>query len=210
MSVLRPDQALIANWIVPGSRVLDLGCGDGTLLSTLQERRDAAGYGIDLDPENIVACIKAGVNVIHSDLDRGLSEFEDNAFDYVIMTQTLQAVRYPHLVVREMLRVGREGIVTFPNMGHWKCRMQLGLGRMPITEHLPNTWFDTPNIHICTIRDFETLCEDEGIEILQRTTVDSDHRAALAMRVLPNLLGEIALYRLCRTPSADSQAGGTT
>ncbi len=138
------------------------------------------------------------MNVIHSNLDQGLSDFDDDSFDYVIMTQTLQAMRYPHLVLKEMLRVGREGIVTFPNMGHWKCRLQLSLGKMPITRHLPHTWYDTPNIHMCTIRDFEEMCSADGIEVLQRTAVDTAHRAAFGMRLLPNLLGEIALYRFHR------------
>jgi methionine biosynthesis protein MetW len=144
---LREEQALIAGWIAPGSRVLDLGCGDGSLLAHLKLERNVASYGIEIDSENIVNCIASGVNVIHSDLDRGLSDFDDDSFDYVVMTQTLQAVRYPNRLLREMLRVGREGIVTFPNFGHWRCRLQVLAGRMPVTRHLPSTWFDTQNIH---------------------------------------------------------------
>ncbi len=197
MNGLREDQVLIAEWITAGSRILDLGCGDGALIDFLQRERQATGYGVEIDPANIIKCLAAGVNVIHSDLDRGLSDFDDNSFDYVIMTQTLQAMRYPHLVVREMLRVGREGIVTFPNFGHWNCRLQIALGKMPVTKHLPHTWFNTPNIHMCTIRDFEELCALEGVKILERRTVDADHHTAFGMRWLPNLLGEIALYR-CR------------
>jgi methionine biosynthesis protein MetW len=198
MAALREDQMLIAGWIRDGARVLDLGCGDGTLLAYLQRERHVTGYGIEIAPENIVRCLDEGVNVIHSDLDRGLSDFDDDSFDYVVMTQTLQAMRYPHLVLREMLRVGGEGIVTFPNFGHWKCRLQILFGRMPVTDHLPNTWFNTPNIHMCTIDDFEALCLNEGIEVLQRHTVDTEHRAGPGMRWLPNLLGEIALYRFRR------------
>ncbi|MSR15489.1 MAG: methionine biosynthesis protein MetW [Gammaproteobacteria bacterium] len=195
---LREDQISIAEWIADGARILDLGCGDGALLDFLQRERRVTGYGIEIAPENIIKCLASGVNVIHSDLDRGLSDFDDNSFDYVIMTQTLQAMRYPHLVIREMLRVGREGIVTFPNFGHWKCRLQIARGKMPVTEHLPHTWFDTPNIHMCTISDFEDLCRQEGIEILQRRAVDTEHRAAFGMRLLPNLLAELALYRFRR------------
>ena len=138
------------------------------------------------------------MNVIQSDLDRGLSDFDDDSFDYVVMTQTLQAMRYPHLVLREMLRVGREAIVTFPNFGHWRCRAQVLAGRMPVTRHLPSTWYDTPNIHMCTLRDFEDLCAAEGFEILEREALDTAHQSMPAMRLLPNLLAEVALYRFRR------------
>lgn len=197
---LRADQALIAEWIRPESRILDLGCGDGRLLAALQQEHGASGYGVEIDPENIVKCIANGINVVQANLDEGLTDFDDNSFDYVVMTQTIQAVRFPQRLLHEMLRIGREGIVTFPNMGHWKCRFQLAFGKMPITRHLPNTWHNTPNIHICTISDFEDMCISENIEVLQRTAVDSEHRAGLAMRVLPNLLGEIAMYRFRRSP----------
>ncbi len=197
MSDLRNEQRAIASWITPGSRVLDLGCGDGSLLAFLQREREVTGYGIEIAPENILRCLEAGVNVIQSDLDRGLSDFESGSFDYVVMTETLQAMRYPHRVLREMLRVGREIIITFPNFGHWRCRLQIALGRMPVTEHLPNTWYNTPNIHMCTLNDFEALCAGEGIDILERRTVDTHHRATFGSRLLPNLLAEVALYR-CR------------
>jgi len=198
---LRPDLDIISGWIRPGARVLDLGCGDGTLLSHLRETRQVTGYGIEIDPDNVEACIRAGVNVIQTDLDAGLSDFDEDSFDYVVMTQTLQAVRYPARLVDEMLRVGREGIVTFPNFGHWRCRVQLALqGRMPVVRTLPYEWYDTPNIHLCTIRDFEALCRRKGIEVLQRAVVDHAHRSSLAMRLLPNLLGEIALYRFRKAP----------
>lgn len=195
---LRAEQILIADWIAEGSRVLDLGCGDGALLAELHASKHVTGYGIEIDPDNIVACIERGVNVIHSNLDEGLSDFDEDSFDYVIMTQTVQAMRFPHLLIDEILRIGRQGIVTFPNMGHWKCRAQFMLGRMPVTRHLPNTWYDTPNIHMCTVKDFDELCKAEHIEILERAAVDSEHRAVIGMRLLPNLLAEIAIYRIKR------------
>lgn len=196
---LRTDQVLIAEWIQPQARVLDLGCGDGTLLTYLHNYLQASGYGLEIDANNIAECIDRGVSVIQSDIDAGLSDFDDNSFDYVIMTQTLQAVHYPHDVINEMLRVGREGIVTFPNMGHWRSRMHLALrGRMPMTPALPYKWYNSPNIHLCSIRDFEALCEEEGIEILERTTVDNAHRSSIGMRLFPSLLGEIAIYRFSR------------
>ena len=199
MTELRTDQALIAEWIKPGSRVLDLGCGDGTMMAHLQQKYDVWGYGLEIDEENIVKCIASGVNVIQTDLDAGLSEFDEESFDYVIMTQTLQAIRYPDRLLNDMLRIGREGIVTFPNMGHWKCRLQIALkGMMPKSRTLPYEWYNTPNIHMCTLKDFESLCRKVNIEILQCTTVDYAHRSNLGMRLFPNLLGEIAIYRFRR------------
>ncbi len=196
---LRPDLEIIGEWIAPHSRVLDLGCGDGTLLSRLRATRQVTGYGLEIDSANIVKCIKAGVNVIQTDLDAGLSDFDANSFDYVIMSQTLQAVYYPERLLDEMLRVGREGIVTFPNFGHWQCRLQLALGgHMPVSRTLPSEWYNTPNIHLCTLQDFERLCRKKGIAILERTVVDHAHRTSLGMRLWPNLLGEIALYRFQR------------
>ncbi len=196
---LRPDLEIIGEWIAPHSRVLDLGCGDGTLLSRLRATRQVTGYGLEIDSANIVKCIKAGVNVIQTDLDAGLSDFDANSFDYVIMSQTLQAVYYPERLLDEMLRVGREGIVTFPNFGHWQCRLQLTLGgHMPVSRTLPSEWYNTPNIHLCTLQDFERLCRKKGIAILERTVVDHAHRTSLGMRLWPNLLGEIALYRFQR------------
>jgi methionine biosynthesis protein MetW len=196
---LRPDLDIISGWITPGSRVLDLGCGDGALLAYLQDNRRVTGYGLEIDDANIVKCLQAGVNVIQTDLDAGLSDFLANTFDYVVMTQTLQAIYYPHKLLNEMLRIGREGIVTFPNFGHYKARIQIGIGgHMPISKSLPNEWYDTPNIHLCTLKDFEHLCDQQGIRILQRTVVDYAHRTSLGMRLLPNLLGEIALYRFER------------
>ncbi|ROR34485.1 methionine biosynthesis protein MetW [Inmirania thermothiophila] len=199
MTALRPDLATISEWIEPGSRVLDLGCGDGTLLEHLGRTRGVSGYGIEIDDESVARCIERGVNVIQRDLDAGLADFDDDAFDYVVMTQTLQAVRYPHRLLAEMMRVGRQGIVTFPNFGHWRVRAQLALrGRMPVTGALPAQWYETANIHLCTVRDFEALCRERGWAILQRAMVDTRHRERPWMRLLPNLLGEIALYRVRR------------
>lgn len=194
---LRSDLALISRWIREGSRVLDLGCGDGSLLVYLRDNRGVSGYGLEIDDHHIVQCMGAGVNVIQTDLDAGLHEFGTGQFDYVIMTQTLQAVRFPDRVLLEMLRIGREGIVTFPNFAHWKLRLHLALrGVMPVTRALPHQWYNTPNIHLCTLTDFERLCHDRGIEVLQRAVVDIEHQEVPLMRVFPNLLGELAIYRL--------------
>ncbi|OOZ41940.1 methionine biosynthesis protein MetW [Solemya pervernicosa gill symbiont] len=194
---LRADLEIIHDWITPRAKVLDLGCGDGTLLAHLQQRHNVSGYGLEIDEKNIATCIRAGVNVIHTDLDAGLADFEADTFDYVIMTQTLQAMHFPERLLDEMLRVGRQGIVTFPNFGHWPNRIQLALGgHMPVTRTLPSEWYDTPNIHLCTIADFERLCEQKGIEILERSVVNRKHNKTLLASKLPNLFGEIALYRI--------------
>lgn len=203
MSGLRADLAIISQWITPGARVLDLGCGDGTLLRHLRETRDVTGYGLEIDPDNIAACIRNGVNVLQTDLDAGLSDFDPGSFDYVLMTQTLQAVNYPHKLIEEMLRVGRQGIVTFPNFGYWRLRLHLTLlGRMPMSGALPHTWYNTPNIHLCTLKDFEALCKSKGIEVLQRHVLDHTHHHRSLSRLLPNLLGEVAMYRFERRGSS--------
>jgi methionine biosynthesis protein MetW len=199
---MRPDLEIISEWIQPGTTVLDLGCGDGTLLEHLRNTREVTGYGLEIDDDNVIRCIERGVQVITTDLDAGLADFfDEDSFDYVVMTQTLQAVHYPASLLDDMLRVGREGIVTFPNIGHWQSRLHLALGgRMPITRALPSDWYATPNIHLCSLRDFEELCYKQGIRILQRAAVDYAHRASWGAKLLPNLLGEIALYRFCRHP----------
>ncbi|KAF0191163.1 MAG: methionine biosynthesis protein MetW [Gammaproteobacteria bacterium] len=196
---LRPELEIISEWIAPGSRILDLGCGDGVLLKYLRDTRNVNGYGIEIDDQNVLQCIEAGVNIIQTDLDAGLSEFDADSFDYVVMSQTLQAVHYPDRVLDEMLRVGREGIVTFPNFGHWLARFQLAItGHMPVSNILPYDWYNSPNLHLCTVKDFEQLCTKKNIEILERTVVDQRHKRSLGMRFAPNLLGEIAIYRFRR------------
>jgi methionine biosynthesis protein MetW len=191
----RADFAAIAGMIKPGARVLDLGCGDGTLLRYLAEQRGGVGYGVEIDDDGVFACARNGVNVIQGDLERGLSGFADDSFDYVILSQTLQAVRSSERVVREMLRVGRQGIVTFPNFGYWRNRLQVLHGKMPVSDNLPYLWFDTPNIHLCTITDFESFCRDHGVRILERIVMrDGD-----AVTLMPNLLGSLAVYRFERT-----------
>jgi methionine biosynthesis protein MetW len=191
---LRSDFAAIAGWVSMGSRVLDLGCGDGSLLKYLMDSRRVTGYGVEIDDNRVLACAKNGVNVIQGDLERGLSEFENGSFDYVILSQTLQAVRNSERVVADMLRVAREGIVTFPNFGYWTNRLQVLGGRMPVSDNLPYQWHDTPNVHLCTIADFERFCKDFGVKILERKVLTRGRPVA----VLPNLLGALAVYRFQR------------
>ncbi len=201
MSALRRDLAIIADWIAPGSRVLDLGCGDGALLAHLAEQRQVRGYGLEIDDTKVARCIEAGVNVIQADLDDGLRDFETDSFDYVLLTQTLQALQRPDDAIEEILRVGKRAIVTFPNFGHWRVRAALLAGRMPMTRSLPATWYDTPNIHLCTVGDFEALCAERGWQIRQRQMLDSQHSAGPLIRVSPNLFCEIAMYLLDDLPA---------
>ena len=186
----RPDFAAIAGWIKLESSVLDLGCGDGTLLRYLKETRRIRGYGVEIDDDSVHACVRNGVNVVQSDLERGLSGFEDDSFDYVVLSQTLQAMRNSEIIMREMLRVGREGIVTFPNFGYWKNRLQVLKGHMPVSENLPYEWFDTPNVHLCTVADFERFCSERHIRIVERKLLTRGR----AVTLLPNLLGALAVY----------------
>jgi len=190
----RPDFAAIAGWVGMESSVLDLGCGDGSLLRYLRESRRVTGYGVEIDDDRVLACVKNGVNVIQGDLERGLSEFESRSFDYVVLSQTLQAVRNSERIVRDMLRVGREGIVTFPNFGYWRNRLQVLGGHMPVSDNLPYQWHDTPNVHLCTISDFEDFCAGHGVRIMERKVLTGGRPVG----VLPNLLGSLAVYRFQR------------
>lgn len=194
---MRADLDIIKDWIPAGSRVLDLGCGNGELLAYLQINKQVTGYGLEINDENIQQCIRRGVNVLEQDLDKGLGNFASNSFDIVVMSQALQAVHYPDRILEEMLRVGRECIITFPNFGHWRCRWYLARnGRMPVSEFLPYTWYNTPNIHFCTFEDFERLCHELKVKVLDRLAVDRQHRHGIGSRLWPNLLGEIGIYRV--------------
>lgn len=186
----RPDFAAIAGWVKLESSVLDLGCGDGTLLRYLKDTRRITGYGVEIDDASILACVQNGVNVVQSDLERGLSGFEDNSFDYVVLSQTLQAMKNSEIIMREMLRVGREGIVTFPNFGYWKNRLAVLKGHMPVSDNLPFEWFDTPNVHLCTVADFERFCRERNIRVVERKLLTHGR----AVNVWPNLLGALAVY----------------
>ncbi len=192
----RPDFAAIAGWIALGSTVLDLGCGDGTLLRYLEQTRKTTGYGVEIDDDSILSCVRNGVNVVQSDLERGLSGFEDGSFDYVVLSQTIQAMKNSEIIVREMLRVGREGIVTFPNFAYWKNRLAVITGHMPVSENLPYEWFDTPNVHLCAIADFERFCEERNIRILERKVLTHGK----PVTVMPNLLGSLAVYHFGAAP----------
>src|ERR1700732_4863602 len=196
----RVDHLLVAEMIEPRSRVLDVGCGDGELLKLL-ESRGVDGRGIELSREGVNECVAKGLAVIQGDADADLADYPDDAFDYVVLSQTLQATRHPRVVLEHMLRSGRRAIVSFPNFGHWRIRMQVMFqGRMPRTENLPYVWYDSPNIHFCTIKDFRELCASAGAEMEKAVALNP---WGSPPRLHPpwwfwNMLGEQAVFRLSR------------
>ncbi|MBF0460487.1 MAG: methionine biosynthesis protein MetW [Magnetococcales bacterium] len=210
MSRLRIDQAVIAQLVDEKSRVLDLGCGDGLLLEYLFQHKQVRGFGVEISHEGVHACIARGLPVYHGDIDQGLSDHQDDSFDYVILSLTLQAVRRPEFVLGEMLRVGKRIIVSFPNFGHWRIRAYLALrGRAPRTRLLPNFWYDTPNAHLCTILDFQDLCNKMKIRILRQIPLAAEGglpkgliRGGVSKWLVPlsaaNLLAPVAVFLLER------------
>ncbi|WP_406855411.1 methionine biosynthesis protein MetW [Alsobacter sp. KACC 23698] len=200
-SATRIDLLLVAGMVEPGSRVLDVGCGDGTLLRMLQDGRDVDARGIELSQKGVNECVARGLSVIQGDADTDLADYPDDSFDYVILSQTIQATRRPKVVLEHMLRIGRRAIVSFPNFGHWKIRAKLALsGRMPVTENLPVSWHETPNIHFCTIRDFIALVDEIGAQIEKGVALDAGGnqvRFTMPWWVW-NLFGEQAVLVLTR------------
>lgn len=194
MSTLRPDLQCVADWIQPQSRVLDLGCADGELLAALEQTKAVSGYGVEIDVDQVIACVDKGINVIQSDLESGLATFESGSFDYVVLSLTIQAMRNIETILHEMLRVGKTGIVTFPNFGFWENRWQILCGRMPVSETIPYEWYNTPNIHFCTIGDFARLLEKLGMKIEEQVVLHQGER----VEFMPNLRGSLALVRFGR------------
>ena len=191
----RFDFAVIANWIPHGERVLDLGCGDGKLLSYLRETKGVLGYGVEIDHESVLGCIRNGVDVIQIDIEGGLSGFENQSFNHVIISQALQAMHATERILNEMLRVAEEAVVSFPNFAYRANRAAIAEGHMPVSEDLPYEWYETPNVRFFTIVDFEALCDKLGIEIRERLAFDD---AGQPVTDDPNLNGSLAFYRLGR------------
>jgi len=199
---LRGDLAMVADLIEPGSRVLDVGCGEGELLAHLARAKDVDGRGIELSQSGVNACVRHGLSVVEGDANNNLAAYPSESFDYVVLSQTLQATRNPRIVIEHLVRIGRRAIVSFPNFGHWKIRLHVLLtGRMPVTHLLNHDWYDTPNIHLCTVRDFVTLTGALGVAIEKSVTLDRagrpfslDPRGSLA-----NLLAEQGLFMLSRS-----------
>ncbi len=191
----RFDFAVIADWIPAGERVLDLGCGDGNLLRYLRETRKISGYGVEIAPDKVLACIRNGIDVIQMNIDQGLSSFEDQSFDHAIISQALQTMLETERILNEMLRVAREAVVSFPNFAYRINREAIVRGHVPVSEDLPYEWYDTPNVRFFTIADFEALCSRLDIEIRERRAFDDNGRPVIDD---PNLNGSLAFYRLGR------------
>ena len=188
---LRSDLQKIADWVTPGSSVLDLGCGDGALLAHLRDAKGCRGYGVEIDDDNVHSATRLRVNVIQANLESGLRMFSDDRFDMVVLSQTLQAVHRSEDILREMARVARQGVVSFPNFGHWRHAVSLIAGRMPVTPEIPYQWYDTPNIHLCTLKDFEILAAKCGLRVTDRIVLAHGE----PVRLLPSLRATLALYR---------------
>ena len=192
----RGDIDTIVSWVPDGGKVLDLGCGDGELLHRLQGEKGVQGLGVDIDPANIIAAVGKGMCVVQQDMEDGLRNFEGSRFDAVIIAYSLQVLERPHAVLERIVSIGNEAIVTFPNFGHWRSRLSLLLsGRMPKTKAMPYSWFDTPNIHFCTVADFEMLCKDLNIVVVERRMSSS---MGLLAQLWPNLFAKSASYRITR------------
>ena len=191
-SHLRPDHALVARWIAPGSSVLDLGCGDGSLLAWLQRDKQCRCVGVELDDANVLECVKNGVEVVQQNLEDGLALFSDASFDIVVQLESLQMVRHTEVILAELGRVGRESIVTFPNFAYWSHRVAILRGRMPVTKSLPYQWYDTPNLRFATFADFVDLARQSGFTLRDQFALRDGH----VVRFLPNLFGRVAVFRL--------------
>ena len=188
----RYDFPIIENWTHQNSKVLDLGCGDGSLLNYLKEKKDIKGFGIEKNKDNWLLSLKNNIDVIQMDLEAGLAGFETNSFDLVILSRTIQSMNHIEEIIYEMMRVGKEVIITFPNFGYWKNRFQIMQGNMPVSDELPYKWFETPNIHLCTIQDFDNLCRENKIKVEQRLIL-TDKKS---VNFYPNFFGALALYKL--------------
>ena len=190
----RADFAAISNWIAPNSQVLDLGCGDGSFLEFLQKQKPVHAYGVEIDDARVLVCVQKGLNVIQQDLEGGLALFEDNSFDTVVLSQTVQTIHQTEKILREVVRVGKESIVSFPNFGHWSHRLAVSLGRMPVSKSLPYQWYNTPNVRVLTVADFEKLASGLGLQVIDQYILHDGRQVTL----MPNLFGSLALFRVRR------------
>jgi methionine biosynthesis protein MetW len=195
---MKSNQVII-NWVNKDTSILDLGCGDGSILEILSLEKNVKGLGVEIDPKNIQSCIDKGINVIEQNIDEGITNFKSKSYDYVLLSETIQVLKNPEQALLEITRIGKSSIVAFPNFAHWKSRLGLFfLGRMPKTNALPQEWYNTKNIHLCTIKDFESLCEKLEISIDKKTVINSNKESFLFKNIFPNFFGELITYQVSR------------
>ena len=187
---------IITDWVPSQSKVIDFGCGDGSLLKDLIDTKNICGYGVEIDPQMINECIEKGISVIEKDIDKGIQDFELSNFDIAIMASSIQCLKNPNIAMRRMLRLSNKCIVTLPNFGYWKCRLALLAGKMPVTPSLPSSWYETENLHLCTISDFEKLCSDSGFIIDERIFLNSSSKKGLLASTMPNIFASEGVYLL--------------
>tara|TARA_B100001057_G_scaffold184745_1_gene185479 strand:+ start:508 stop:1101 length:594 start_codon:yes stop_codon:yes gene_type:complete len=187
---------IIEDWVPDNSKVIDFGCGDGSLLHKLKKDKNILGYGLEINDKKIISCLEKGVSVIKQDIDMGLGEFESLGFDIAIMARSIQCLKEPSLALNRMLNLSKECVVTLPNLGYWRCRINLATGRMPVTPDLPSSWHETENIHLCTINDFEKLCSDESITIKQKVFLNPKGKEGIMSSINPNFYATEGVYLL--------------
>jgi len=187
---------IITDWVPSRSKVIDFGCGDGSLLKDLINTKNICGYGVEIDHQMIDKCIEKGISVIEKDIDKGIQDFELSNFDIAIMASSIQCLKNPNIAMRRMLRLSNKCIVTLPNFGYWKCRLALLAGKMPVTPSLPSSWYETENLHLCTISDFEKLCSDSGFIIDERIFLNSSSKKGLLASTMPNIFASEGVYLL--------------
>lgn len=189
---------IIRDWVPSQSKVIDFGCGDGSLLKDLIDTKNICGYGVEIDHQMIAQCIEKGISVIEKDIDEGIQDFELSNFDIAIMASSIQCLKNPNIAMRRMLKLSNKCIVTLPNFGYWRCRLALLAGKMPVTPSLPSSWYETENLHLCTINDFEELCSDAGFIIDERIFLNSSNKKGLLASVMPNMFASEGVYLLGR------------
>ena len=193
-----PLTNIVQDWIQSSSNVIDFGCGDGSLLEELREQKQTIGYGIEIDPEGIVSCLKKNIPVIEKNIDDGIEEFSECSFDVAIMASSIQCLKEPNVALDKILNLSKKCIVTIPNLGYWRCRLALLLGRMPVTPSLPSSWYGTENIHLCTIKDFEALCVQEDFIIEASVHLNKERNNSNFASIAPNLFSSEGVYLLAR------------
>jgi len=189
---------IIRDWVPSQSKVIDFGCGDGSLLKDLIDTKNICGYGVEIDHQMIAQCIEKGISVVEKDIDEGIQDFELSNFDIAIMASSIQCLKNPNIAMRRMLKLSNKCIVTLPNFGYWRCRLALLAGKMPVTPSLPSSWYETENLHLCTINDFEELCSDAGFIIDERIFLNSSNKKGLLASVMPNMFASEGVYLLGR------------